>query len=88
MNERPPTPAEEAEYDAFMERIADPDQGLTREERSKFSQLSAKLAKKKTKSGKQKVKDPDALAAWIGNKNLGKAKMQAKAKAGKAKANK
>lgn len=78
MNERPPTAAEEAEYDAFMDRM---EEG---EERSAFSKLSAKLAKKKTKSGKQKIKDPDALAAVIGMKKYGKAGMAAKAKAGKA----
>jgi len=81
--ERPPTPQEEAEYDEFMDRA----EGVT-EERSKFSELSNKLAKKKTKSGKQKIKDPDALAAAIGFKKFGKAGMLAKAKAGKAKANK
>lgn len=76
-DERPPTPAEEAEYDEFVDRA---------EGRSAFSKLSAKLGKKKTKGGKQKIKNPDALAAAIGMKKYGKAGMAAKAAAGKAKA--
>lgn len=83
MNERPPTPEEEAEFDAFERMQSGED-----EDRSAFSKLSNKLAKKKTKSGKQKIKDPDALAAAIGMKKYGKAGMAAKAKAGKAAAKK
>jgi len=81
MIERPPTEMEEAEYDEFMDRA----EGVA-EERSAFSKLSNKLGKKKTKSGKKAIKDPDALAAVIGMKKYGKAGMAAKAAAGKAKA--
>lgn len=83
MNERPPTPSEEAEYDAFVDR-----QDMTDEERSKFSQLEGKLAAKKTKSGKQKIKNPGGLAYAIGKAKYGAAAMAKKAAAGKAKANK
>jgi len=81
--ERPPTPQEEAEYDAFVERQENPDA-----ERSKFSQLESKLAAKKTKGGKQKIKNPGGLAYAIGKAKYGKAGMAKKAAAGKAKANK
>lgn len=79
-DERPPTLQEEAEYDAFMDR----QEG---EDRSAFSKLEAKLGKKK-KNGKKAIKNPGGLAYTIGVAKLGKAKMTALAKAGKAKANK
>lgn len=39
---------------------------------SRFSRLVSKLKKRK---GKEKVKNPRALAAWIGDKKYGKKKM-------------
>jgi len=75
MNERPPTPQEEAEYDEYMDRA---------EGRSKFSELEAKLAKK-TKKGKPVIKNPGGLAYTIGKAKYGKEGMAKKAAAGKAK---
>jgi (p)ppGpp synthase/HD superfamily hydrolase len=47
---------------------------------SKFKELSGELAQR------QGVTNPDALAAFIGRRKLGKKKMAAKAKAGEKKA--
>lgn len=77
-----PTPEEEAEFDEFEERQ---EAGTLDEMRSAFSQLAGKLAKKK-KNGKKAIKNPKGLAYTIGVAKLGKAKMTALAKAGKAKA--
>lgn len=45
---------------------------------TKYKKLTRKLARKG-------VRDPKALAAWIGRKKLGKTKFQAKAAAGRRK---
>lgn len=65
------------EHELDLEDVEEEPDADLEEAKSKFEKLQAKLAKRKD------VEDPAALAAWIGRKKYGKAKMAKMAAAGR-----